>query len=212
MIEAAFILTTLLSLVLFYNGTGRDKRVFYVSLCWLLATGVAAYAGFFLNTDARPPMAVFVIIPAILLCIFFYRIINKSAVGTKTLLIVHALRVPVELVLYQLYLRKQVPIFMTFKGWNYDIVVGISAILILGYLLLMKDRISRGFMLVWNITGIVFLGIIVSIAALSAPLPFQQLAFDQPNTAVLRFPFVWLPAYVVPVVLLSHLLLMRKQG
>jgi hypothetical protein len=36
-------------------------------------------------------------------------------------------------------------------------------------------------------------------------MPAQQLNFDQPNRAVLYFPYVWLPAIVVPIVLFSHL-------
>jgi hypothetical protein len=51
---------------------------------------------------------------------------------------------------------------------------------------------------------------IVSNAILSAPFPFQQFAFDQPNIAVLYFPFIWLPCCVVPLVLLSHLAAIRQ--
>jgi hypothetical protein len=65
-------------------------------------------------------------------------------------------------------------------------------------------------MLLWNCGGILLLSVIVTIAVLSAPLPFQQLAFKQPNVAVLQFPFTWLPAYVVPVVLLSHIIFIKK--
>jgi len=46
---------------------------------------------------------------------------------------------------------------------------------------------------------------IVTTALLAAPTPFQRFAFDQPNVAVLYFPFVWLPACVVPIALLAHL-------
>ena len=34
---------------------------------------------------------------------------------------------------------------------------------------------------------------IVGNAILSAPFQFPQFAFDQPNHAVLYFPFIWLP-------------------
>ena len=36
-------------------------------------------------------------------------------------------------------------------------------------------------------------------------LQFQQFAFDQPNLAILQFPFSWLACCVVPLVLFSHL-------
>ena len=38
----------------------------------------------------------------------------------------------------------------------------------------------------------------------------QQLAFEQPNIAVLRFPYVLLPGIVVPLVGLSHLLHLKQ--
>jgi hypothetical protein len=47
-------------------------------------------------------------------------------------------------------------------------------------------------------------------AILSAPGLFQTRAFDQPNVGVLYFPFVWLPGFIVPAVLLSHLVVLTK--
>jgi hypothetical protein len=51
---------------------------------------------------------------------------------------------------------------------------------------------------------------IVLTAILSAPLPIQQLAFEQPNIAVMYFPFVYLPGFIVPIVLFSHLVSLKK--
>ncbi len=100
---------------------------------------------------------------------------------------------------------------MTFKGWNFDIIVGISAIILLTYLLITRHELPRPFMLWWNTLGLIFLGTIVSIAILSSPLPIQQFAFDQPNIAVLKFPYIYLPAYIVPVVCLSHILDLKQK-
>lgn len=52
------------------------------------------------------------------------------------------------------------------------------------------------------------LGLLINIvirALLSFPSPMQQLAFDQPNRAIIYFPFIWLPTVVVPIILFSHL-------
>jgi hypothetical protein len=100
---------------------------------------------------------------------------------------------------------------MTFSGWNFDILTGISAFLLLLYIVLTKRKLNSLFFLVWNIIGILFLLIIVSLAILSAPFPIQQFAFNQPNIAVLEFPYCFLPTCVVPIVLLSHLLLTGQQ-
>lgn len=209
MVSFLFFATSLLSMVFFYIGTGKDKRVLFLSILWMLFIGAIAFTGFFENTSVIPPRFLLVIAGGILLTVYFYRIVNSAKLNTRYLFAVHTLRVPVEIGLYQLFLEKKVPIFMTFKGWNFDILVGISAILIIGYLMISKNKLSRFFKLWWNGIGIVLLAIIVGIAILSSPLPIQQIAFNQPNVAVLEFPFIFLPAYIVPVVLLSHLLVIR---
>jgi hypothetical protein len=73
-----------------------------------------------------------------------------------------------------------------------------------------RKSIGRTGLLIWNFLCIGLLFTIVTLAVLSAPFPFQQLAFDQPNMAVFYYPFVWLPAYIVPVVLLAHLAVIRQ--
>jgi len=62
----------------------------------------------------------------------------------------------------------------------------------------------------WNVMALALLLNIVINALLSAPFPFQQFAFDQPNIAILYFPFVWLPSFIVVTVLFSHLVSLRK--
>jgi hypothetical protein len=52
--------------------------------------------------------------------------------------------------------------------------------------------------------------IIVTLSVLSAKTPFQQLAFDQPNTGIAYFPFVLLPSVVVPLVAVSHIAAIRQ--
>jgi len=72
-----------------------------------------------------------------------------------------------------------------------------------------KKKFGATQILVWNFVCLAILLFTVSNAILSAPTPFQKFAFDQPNVAVLYFPFVWLPGIVVPLVILSHLISIR---
>jgi hypothetical protein len=121
----------------------------------------------------------------------------------------HIVRIPVELVLFWLFTNKTIPELMTFEGRNFDILSGLSAPIIY-YYAFVKKKINRNIMLLWNF---VCLGLLINIvihAILSAPFPFQQLAFSQPNRAVLYFPFIWLPGCIVPLVLLSHLAAIRQ--
>ncbi len=103
---------------------------------------------------------------------------------------------------------KAVPELMTFEGRNFDILSGISAPIVY-YLYFIKGKISKRTLIIWNFICLLLLVNIVVHAILSAPTPFQKMAFDQPNIAVLHSPFHLLPAIVVPLVFLSHLASIR---
>ncbi|MBX2921942.1 MAG: hypothetical protein KF746_07105 [Chitinophagaceae bacterium] len=203
-----FIIITLLSLLFLYWGTGKDKRLVFIFTIWQLLTGSFAFAEIFKKKPNLFPVA---ILGTVLLVLVNLKIIDRKKLNVKFLLAIHVLRIPVELILYQLYLQNKIPRLMTFTGWNFDILIGISALILLIYFVLAKGRLNRQFFISWNIAGILFLLFIVSSAILSSPLPIQQFAFEQPNRAVLEFPYCFLPACVVPVVLLSHILLISNQ-
>ncbi len=200
-----FLLITLATLAISFMGSGRDRQVLFSFFHWGLLVALLGSAGFFQNTSALPPRMLLVIIPATLLMLYHFRRLDIQKLKPSWLIAIHLVRLPVELVLYELFLRGEIPQLMTFAGWNYDIVMGITALLLLGYLWGKGSLPSRQILLAWNILGLILLGIIVTLALLSAPSPFQQLAFDQPNQAILRFPFTLLPGVVVPLVLLAHL-------
>ena len=64
--------------------------------------------------------------------------------------------------------------------------------------------------LMWNVICLLLLLNVVINAVLSAPFTFQQFAFDQPNVAILYFPFSWLPGFIVPIILFTHLVSIRR--
>ena len=119
------------------------------------------------------------------------------------------IRVPVELVLYSLFLNNQVPGEMTFAGGNYDIFSGLTAPLIYYYGFARK-QLNRKIIFTWNIISMSLLISVVIHAILATPSSFQQIAFNQPNIAILRFPYALLPAVIVPLVLFSHLVILKR--
>ena len=125
------------------------------------------------------------------------------------LTLINVVRLPVEVVLYWLSIQKVVPELMTFEGRNYDIFAGISAIAIV-YLIHKNRTQYKNTILVWNIISLGLLLNIVVNAFLSSPSPLQKFAFEQPNIAILYFPFSWLPTFIVPIVLFGHLASIRK--
>lgn len=141
-------------------------------------------------------------------------ILFNTAIGRKyidqlsvnKLTLISLVRIPVEIVLWLLFLTKTIPDIMTFEGWNFDILAGISAPFIAYAWVKLK---KRNLLFIWNALGLLLLTWIVVISTLASPFPLQQLAFDQPNIAILYFPFSLLPTVVVPIVYFSHLASLR---
>lgn len=98
---------------------------------------------------------------------------------------------------------------MTFEGKNFDILSGLSAPVIYSLYFVARKR-SKSVLTGWTIIRLGLLINIVTNAVLSLPSAFQQFAFDQPNIAILYFPFVFLPCLLVPLVLFSHLVALNQ--
>ena len=206
-----FINSTLLSLLLFYLGTGKDKSLLIKFALWQILVGLIISGMIFQIKPIALPAIIFL---SFLFLIIISKKIKIAQIKPQYLILIHTIRIPVELGLYSLYLDKKVPIIMTFEGWNYDILFAISAFTMWFIIYVLKFTINKKIIMAWNIIGLIFVAIIVTIAILASPLPIQQLAFDQPNVAVLELPFCFLPTCIVPLVVVSHVMslkhLMRK--
>lgn len=212
-----FGLTTTTLVAVLYAGLRRSHPKSATALLvgivlWLLFLGVLSGRGFFLNIDASVPRFLLAILPPVAIGLGallmptgqrFY-----DAIPLSFLTVLHTIRFPVELTLYGLCVTGQVPELMTFEGRNPDILIGLTAPVV-AYGLLYRN-LSLKWVFLWNVVGLAFLLNIVVNAVLAAPLPFQQWGFDQPNVGVLKFPFVWLPGFIVPLVLVSHIAAMRQ--
>ncbi|MEO7538431.1 MAG: hypothetical protein ABIV21_00245 [Pyrinomonadaceae bacterium] len=214
-VSVVFILTTFACIAFLLQAiktaglrsTAASLVLFLLPL-WLIFQAVVAIGGFYLNASGVPPRLVTVgVMPAnllILACFIFFRRDLVERMPIRVLTLVHVVRIPVEIVLLLLYNSGTVPQVMTFEGLNFDILSGILAPV--AYLLAFRGQtVNKWVLVVYNIIGLALLANIVSIAILSLPSPVQRMAFDQPNVAVLYFPYIWLPTIVVPIVLFSHL-------
>jgi hypothetical protein len=219
-VKLVFGVTTFLTIWFFYLDSRESKSTLLFLSVWLVIQALVSATGFYTVTDSMPPRFPLLIgPPLIMIATLFITAKGKSYLDNldlKYLTILHVVRIPVEIVLFWLFIQKTIPELMTFEGRNFDILSGITAPIIF-YLGFVKNVVSRNVMLAWNFICLALLFNIVVNAILSVPTPFQKFGFEQPNIGVLFFPFTWLPACIVPVVLLSHLasiriLLKRKEG
>lgn len=202
-----FLVTYLATLLLFYVSNNKPKKLLLLILFWSGLHSVLAYFGFYQNTTTIPPRYAIVLLPVILMLIYGILpkqidwVIKNRNIKLSTFL--HTIRIPMEIVLFYLYCYKTIPKLMTFEGRNFDILAGITAILV--GVLLLKNKINKKVLLLWNVVGLCLILFIFINAILSSELPFQQFGFEQPNRAVNYFPFILLPAVVVPIVIYTHL-------
>lgn len=212
-VSIVFILTVMLTLYFMIKAGARSVVAISILLLLLIYQGVLGYSSFFTVTDTMPPRFPLLVLPSFLILLFLF--VTKKGnhfldnLDSRWLTGLHIVRLPVEIVLFWLFVHKQIPQLMTFEGRNFDIVSGITAPLIV-YVGYIKRKLGKPGLLLWNF---ICLGLVLNIlinGLLSAPTPIQQFAFDQPNVGVLYFPFVWLPGFIVPAVLFAHLVCIRQ--
>ena len=209
----AFVLTTAFAVGLLYRATHCSRRLLGALLGWLGLQGALAVSGFYTVTTSLPPRLPLALVPTLAMVVGLFATARGrnwlDGLRLDVLTLLHVVRVPVELVLFGLFLQGAVPQLMTFEGRNWDVLAGLTAPVV-AYLAFRKKVVGRKGLLLWNILSLASLLNILVNALLSVPSPIQRFAFEQPNVAVLHFPYVWLPACVVPIVLLAHLAAIRQ--
>lgn len=111
-----------------------------------------------------------------------------------------------EAVLWALYAGGAMAALMTFEGANFDILIGLTAPLAA----LALTRGHRRLVLAWNAAGMLLLLTVLTLGVLSSPTPFQLLFTDPPNLALLTFPYIWIPAFLLPLGAAMHVLSIRQ--
>lgn len=135
-ITIVFGLTTLATLILFYfaiknsqTDSSKSKANFIVIglKVWLIIQAVLTLSNFY-NTDTTsfPPKFLLLIIPPLLTIVLLF-VTKKGRCFIDSLPLINLtylniVRIPVELVLFWLFLNKVVPELMTFEGRNFDIL------------------------------------------------------------------------------------------
>jgi hypothetical protein len=180
------------------------------SAAWMAATWVAAASGVLRQWHATPPPFMFLVaaIVALAATIALTSYGRRLALGLPLWVLVaaQAFRLPLELAMHEMSERGVMPVQMSYEGLNYDILTGITAIVVAA--LVRDSRSGRLLVLVWNICGLALLLNVVTVAILSTPR-FAYFGGDRLNEWVANPPYVWLPAVMVLAALAGHLLVFR---
>ncbi len=174
---------------------------------WLFIISILSLQDFYLDFEFFPPkLFVFLAIMLAVIVGLFVHPKSRAFIGQMpitTLTYLHIVRVPVEIVLWWLFINGAVAESMTFQGVNYDILSGISAPFAGLFLVGMKSK-SNLAAIMWNALTLALLVNIVTRAISATPYFYDGSEAMQTNIAVFYFPYVLLPLFVVPVVFFCH--------
>jgi MFS family permease len=177
---------------------------------WLAGVAALALSGLLARFDLRPPpMAVW--FAATLLTPV---VVALSPLGRRLALTLpftalvgfQAFRLPLELLMHQAAEDGIMPFIMSYSGYNFDIVTGVTA-LVLG-VALTRVKVPRAVIAAWNVLGLVLLAVIGSVAFAASPI-FQAFGPENVNVWVTKFPYSTM-SIMVGAALFGHVLVLRK--
>ena len=181
-----------------------------VAAVWMTLTWRAAESGILrLWSATPPPFALLVVailgVTAALACTGYGR---RLALGLPlwVLIGIQGFRLPLELAMHAMYERGVMPEQMSYSGRNFDILTGITALIVAW--LVFSDRVGRRVVLTWNVLGLLLVINVVTVGILSTPR-FRLFGDDRLNVFITYPPFIWLPAVMVLAALAGHVIVFR---
>lgn len=195
-----------------FRATGKNSSVptFVVTFIgiWFFILALLTIQGYFRVYNTTPPRLVpfgvgALLVIATLLLIPGIRAVVK-AMPITTLTYIHIIRVPVEIILWWLFIAGALPKELTFEGVNFDIITGISAPFAGLFFVGLKSK-SKFAALAWNVLALGALFNVVIRAVMATPYFYHEDLYETPNIAVFHFPFILLPLFIVPSVLFCHI-------
>jgi hypothetical protein len=195
-------------------GAVQAVRIAGVGLVgWLALTAVLAERGFFEDFQSMPPHLLLGVGPPLLTLLALTvspRVMPLlAAVPPAWLVAAQTFRIPVEIVLWRLAVAGVIPELLSFHGRNVDILVGLTAPVV-AYACFVRRAWPARVAVWWNWAGIIILLNVVVLVQLSAPTPWRIFETDPPATFIGDWPYIWLPAFLVPLAWVLHALSLRQ--
>jgi len=180
------------------------------AIIWMALTWLVGESGVLREFERNPSPLMQLLIAVIILSVFiaFSHLgrLMAMVIPLYALIGIQAFRLPLAICMHTLYERGIMLSDMTYSGRNFDIVTGVTAIVVA--LLVATNVGGRKLVWAWNAAGLGLLLHVVVLAVFQIP----DIAFfndGQLNIWVTDPPFVWLPAVMVLAALAGHLIIFR---
>lgn len=189
------------------------QRISAFTLLWVVYLVTLSSTGIIHDFELPPKMPLFVVLPALFIITF---LLTRPATGKllenaplHLLIGFQSFRIIVELIIWLAFRNDLIPLEATFEGYNYDILVGITAIPIAFYAY--KGKVSRGILMFWNVAGLIILANTVRVFVLSAFFP-DLIGAESSSVDVLFVtpPLLFIAGIYMPLAVLLHGMTIKK--
>lgn len=193
---------------------GRARVAAWLALgAWLALSGALAAAGVLAPSPHRPPPNLIVAMVGIVaLCVLALAAPGRRLAGrvhAKWVVGMQAFRIPVELFLWLASTAGIAPVLMSWHGRNFDMISGVLALALGLTMILTRRPLPRAVLVAFHVVGLGLVLNVVVHAVLALPGPLQRI-YGQEPLFVTTFPYVWLPALLVPLAIAGHLFGLRQ--
>lgn len=183
-----------------------------VLTAWLAATAALAASGLLADPASRPPRVPLLAVAGVATLV----LVALTGLARRLLPVIplwlpvalQVFRVVVEYTFWRSWQDGRAPVQVTFEGWNFDILAGLTAPLVaVGTAV---GRVGPRAAIAWNLCGLAMLSTAVYSVVTSAPGPFRLDWPGDPFTAVATWPLVWVPALLAPAAVCLHVVSIRQ--
>lgn len=178
-------------------------------ILWFLYLSVLSYTESLKSFEFPPRLPLLLLLPTILITTYFYSSFRNSemlnAIPKKWPIYLQSFRIFVELLILQTFLAGVLPESASFEGYNFDILMGISAPFI-GYFIYGNLEKYRTVAKLWNVLGIFMVLFVFVIVATSTYLP--HLWGSDVSLVDLKFvemPYLMLAGFLAPLAIFMHI-------
>jgi len=178
---------------------------------WLVCATILGATGVVGRYDHVPPGLVLMVGPIIVVLLALALSkpggVLSAHIPLTLLLGFQVFRIGVELALHHLYSMGLAPRLITLEGGNIEILIAFTAPV--AAWLVTRGAAARRLAWTWNLAGLLSLGNVIVRAVLSAPGPLNLIHAEVPDTAILTWPFTFVPGFMAPLAMALHVIAFR---
>ncbi len=180
---------------------------------WLIYLSVLSYTEILADFSMPPKMPMLVVLPLFILITI--TLFNKATSDFVTvtsvswLIYIQSFRIIVELIIWGAHKQGVLPLSVTFEGYNYDVLVGLTAIPLAYYA--RREKIAPALLLFWNIAGLLILANTVRLFITAAYFPLE-IGYDSPmiDMHFTKLPYLLIAGFFMPLAVFIHALSIKQ--